>query len=357
MKKYWIRENCIEEALKYKSRKEFSRKSNGAYDASLRNGWLDNVCGHMISKRLSWTKETCSAEALKYNTKSEFIKNSRSAYMFALRKQWISNICQHMAFLKKPNNYWNKERCVKEALKYNNRSDFQNNSEGAYNSARRKHFLNEICDHMDIIGNLLKRCIYAAEFKNNSVYIGLTFSFNKRIIQHMSHIGSQVYKESMLLNELPQFKQLTDYIEVNLAMKWEGLFVDKYRNDGWNILNIANTGAIGGGIIKWSKEICKVEAKKFTTKMEFFTNSKGAYLAACRNNWLDEITKHMIMRVVIKSKEECHAEALKYKTRNEFRVKSCAAYTKAVKNGWLNDICKHMKRPVNYNKSIKIINI
>ena len=47
-KGHWeVKENCKEAALKYKSRKDFQKGEKGAYDACLRNGWMDEVCSHM----------------------------------------------------------------------------------------------------------------------------------------------------------------------------------------------------------------------------------------------------------------------------------------------------------------------
>jgi hypothetical protein len=46
-------------------------------------------------------------------------------------------------------------------------------------------------------------------------------------------------------------------------------------------------------MIKWSKENCRQEALKYEHRFEFQVNSSGAYGAAHRNNWLDEICVHM----------------------------------------------------------------
>ena len=41
-KSKWNHDTCLEEARKYKSRSEFKKKSNGAYLAALRHGWLND---------------------------------------------------------------------------------------------------------------------------------------------------------------------------------------------------------------------------------------------------------------------------------------------------------------------------
>ena len=56
----------------------------------------------------------------------------------------------------KPKNYWNKEMCTKEALKYNGRYEFQKNSMSAYRSAIVNGWLDEVCSHMVISEIYLK---------------------------------------------------------------------------------------------------------------------------------------------------------------------------------------------------------
>jgi len=90
--------------------------------------------------------------------------------------------------IRKPRGYWNKEKCIYEALKYTNKTDFNVNSKSAYLSAYRNGWLNEITQHMVITGSLYDRCIYSYEFTDNCVYIGLTFNLSKR---HANRINSE----------------------------------------------------------------------------------------------------------------------------------------------------------------------
>lgn len=48
----------------------------------------------------------------------------------------------------KPRNYWTKERCREEALKYKNKKEYRNGNNGSYNAAYRKGWLNDVCSHM-----------------------------------------------------------------------------------------------------------------------------------------------------------------------------------------------------------------
>ena len=131
----WTKEKCKEEALKYNYRNEFKNKSAGAYRASIKNKWIEDITKHMLKpyeKNVKWTKEKCQKEALTYNHRFDFKKGNSSAYNSAYYNNWLYDICSHMIENYKPKNYWTKEKCKEEALKYNYRIDFKLNSSVCY---------------------------------------------------------------------------------------------------------------------------------------------------------------------------------------------------------------------------------
>jgi len=242
---YWNYENCYIEALKYESKKDFIKKSVSSYNSARKNKWLDEICIHMkplgnlknryiyvfefsdnyayvgltcnlerrklehlglngnkfkktavlkhieestllpkfkiltigsitekeaISKeeyfvieykkngwmllnkaktgglgsKNIWYKDRCKCEALKYKTKKEFIEKCGGAYNSARKNGWIDEITSHMIVGRKAKGYWNFENCYNEALKYRIKEDFKKNSSGAYNSARKNMWLDLI---------------------------------------------------------------------------------------------------------------------------------------------------------------------------------------------------------------------
>lgn len=299
-------------------------------------------------RHIYWVKNRCREEALKYTTRTAFNKNSMGAYLSAQRNGWLDEICQHMNVLRTK---WNKELSKKEALKYNSRTEFHDKCGSAYLFANKNNFLDEICQHMIIVGSMKKRCIYAAEFYDGFAYIGLTYNFNKRIAKHLSDKKSQIFCHIQKSGQNPIFKQLTEYIDIKYAQQNEQCYVDKYSKNGWYILNIAKTGAIGGSQLKWTKDKCQQEAIKYKTKTDFQKNACGAHTAAYRNGWLNEICSHMKTTNKPKgfwNKVMCQQEALKYKTRKEFQINASTSYRIACENDWLNEICRHM--PINIKK-------
>lgn len=236
MKKIWTKDNCKNEALKYVSRSEFQKKSKSAYNASIRLNILNDVCSHMkiignlhkrciyvyefednfiyvgltynlekrhekhlikgsvfehikinnnykliqltdyinveIAKQKEfeflenykklnfrilnksktgsightkkiWTKDKCKKEALKYEYRFEFQKKSNGAYSAAFLNKWLDDICSHMK-----SRIWTKNKCKNEALKYNTKKEYRKNSSGSYSAALKNKWLDDICNHM-----------------------------------------------------------------------------------------------------------------------------------------------------------------------------------------------------------------
>ena len=192
----WNYESCKKEAAKYKTNAEFKRMAGGAYSSACKNKWLNDINQHFIKYKPKgyWTFEKCKIEALKYTYKKDFAKYSRQAYTNACKNNWICEICTHMVEILKPSGYWTFEKCKIEALKYTNRSAFNKFSKSAYDKARLKKWLCDICNHMKPLGNIGKRLIYAAIFTDNYVYIGLTYNLDNRSHEHMNNKKCAIYK-------------------------------------------------------------------------------------------------------------------------------------------------------------------
>ena len=115
--------------------------------------------------------------------------------------------------LRKPRNYWTKERCQEESLKYDRKIDFITNKKTTYQAAYRKGFLDDICKHMKILGDKYNRCIYSYEFSDKHVYIGLTFNLEKRHNYRLLDKKDPVTKHYELTKLIPIRKQLTEDLE------------------------------------------------------------------------------------------------------------------------------------------------
>lgn len=98
--------------------------------------------------------------------------------------------------------------------------------------------------------------------------------------------------------------------------------------------------------IKWTKENCLKEARKYTSRADFRNNNSSAYDSMIRNGYLNELDN--LFPKLSYTKEECKAEALKYISRSEFQ-RSSSMYRYSYNRGWIDDICKNMKTRISYS--------
>lgn len=248
--------------------------------------------------------------------------------------------------MRKKTNYWTKEKCKEEALKYNGRAEFKKKSGGAYNASIKNGWLDELCEKMFYVGNRFKRCVYIYEFCDKSVYVGLTYNIEERDRKHKRAKDSMVFRYIQKTGFIPKLTH-TDYMEVDDAKLKEGVIVENFRNNGYKILNVSKTGGVGGGYLKWTFEKCKEEALKYNSRKEFVINNNSAYNSAKRYGWLNIVCSHMNTKERKHkgywTKEKCKEEALKYELRNKLYKGSPGAYMAMLKNNWLEQICFSMK--------------
>ncbi len=344
----WSYEKCKVEALKFNSLYNFRKEATSCYFHIHKNGWMELLCAHMerkCNKNGYLTKEICREEASKYEKKKDFRENCKNIYNYICKNNWLEELCNHQIETKKPKGYWTKEICQEEALKYKNLKQFRDNCASAVLKARQKGWLDEICSHMEILGNHHKRFIYAYEFPDNHVYVGLTYNIEKRDCNHNIKGSVFNYIEETKLN--PILKSLTTIpIPVEDAKIMEEKFLQDYISNGWIPLNKVKTGAIGRCKIKWTFDKLSEEALKYTCKKDFREYSSSAYATAKSKKILDNICAHMNAKVKKPSNfwcyETCKQEALKYNSKKEFYTNSPGAYGASNRNKWTQDICAHM---------------
>ena len=145
-------ERCRSESCKFTNKKAFKELSPEAFKASVRNGWLDEVCAHMVLMDPKvWEQlslEDCRREALKYSSRVAFSKGHKRAYETARRNGWLDEVCSHIVPSHLPMGYWTYERCKESALKYDTRKEFLKGCGGGYDAAKRNNWLDTLCSHM-----------------------------------------------------------------------------------------------------------------------------------------------------------------------------------------------------------------
>jgi hypothetical protein len=304
-----------------------------------------------------WTKKQCLIEAKKYQTISEFRNESPSAYATSKANGWHKIVTKHLKRKKLPNFYWTKSMVLEEAKKYTNRSVFQTRSKKAWHAARANGWLDYVCKHMPVVGNKHKRALYAFEFDNKSVYVGLTYSYQNRYSQHLKR---GVVAKNLKSNSAT-FRKYNIWLSQEKARIEEAKLINSYRKKGWVILNKAKAGALGGATRFWTKSRCREIALQFSTKNDLNKNYPMAFQTIYRRGWKNELFFHMTPdrnKNGYWSIRRLKLEAQKYRTRGEFAKGSRVAYKKAVEKKLLNRICAHMtaapKGKTIYSKEICI---
>jgi hypothetical protein len=381
----WTPELVKSIASQYTTLKEFISNDGNAYRAALKLGIMDEILSNMtLTSRFKYKKEDIIDLAKNFNKKNDFKKAHINLYNVARKYGWWEEASKHMVDAYQT---WSKEDVEKEALKYQYPSEFFYNSKKAYAVAQYHGWLEDVTSHMGKLGSIKKRMVYAYEFSDNFVYVGLTYHKDKRNDQHMK--SGPVFKHIEKTGLTPIRIEISDYIDSQDASKLEQSTENKYRDEGWNILNQAKPGVLGGStliwtpetvrkesskyqtvkdfrlsspkaynaaqrngwvpelglintFVKWDFDSINKEAKKYNSRKEFERGNNGAYQYALRNKILDDISQHMIVKNINWTKELAAQEALNYKTRNEFANGSKKAYDAAYGYGWLDDITKHM---------------
>lgn len=148
---YWKnKEHCIEEAKKYKSKKEFQTKNQSAYWASLKYGYLEEMpwlVKRKVSKRgsLKNNKEGIFEEAKKYKTRGEFQKNNKSAYSAALKYGWLDEMDWLPKDTKHPRGYWDDiKNIINEAKKYSSKHEIKEKEPYLYKIMFKKGYINKL---------------------------------------------------------------------------------------------------------------------------------------------------------------------------------------------------------------------
>lgn len=294
-------------------------------------------------KHTKWNKEEVYKEASKYTTMSDFQINAIGAYVSANRNGWLDDIRTKFE-IKKRN--WTKEEIQKIANNYLHRGEFCTENGAACKYARGKGWYEDIVKHMEPVGNKYNRAIYVFEFPDKSVYVGLSGNVERREKSHTEEEENSAVRLHMLqLGKKPKMKIVSDgYIDYKDAQNMEGCVVEKYRNEGWKILNRSKTGSLGSCTRIWTLDMLKDLAKKYKNRTEFVNKQPNAYAAAARNGWLDDVFQDM-KRLINPNNtwtyEVVAKEASKYNKKTDFAKGSPLAYGAAKSKGWFEELTKN----------------
>lgn len=299
----WNYDSCYQLALECKKKSEMAKKNSRAYDVARKNGWFKDYTWFLSDEeirhqkkpnRVKWSYERCKELAQQYTTNAEFAKNHPSTYTVAKRNGWMADF------------------------------DWLKRSENIYTSRRDN--------------------VYAYFFiEQKSIYIGRTVNLQARDTSHRTSNKSAVFKFATQCNvTVPDMTILEYNVTITEGLEKEDHYCNMYKEEGWNVLNIAKTGiksgsvgALGSG--KWTYNKCYEQAKKYTELKDFREKDATAYIKALKNDWLKDYTWLISANHKPWTYDDCYEEAKKYERRIDFQRESGGAYTKALTNGWIDD--------------------
>ena len=389
---HWNFKNCSTEARLYNSRTDFMRKSSSAYSAALKNNWIPEICAHMALKTVPkghWNeKENCLNAAKECKSLTDFKDKYSAAYNAVRINGWMGEVCEIMKIEPPIYGKWQiKENCLIEALKYTSISDMEKTSSGAYQSIHRNKWNREAFAHMICKGNSRIRYIYLLYFEGPKfVYVGLSYNPDNRLKQHVE-IKDGCFKgsnsgigELLTQGHRSSFEVISIGLKINVAQEYEkdilailtgettkeelnnlltdlttqGVSLTKFLSDKkFKVLNLKAAGALGGNTKKWFKESVIKAAIRARTRKDFYQIS-GAYSAAKKDGYLDEVMKLLVCETMLPNywtKERIFEVAHKYDSISRFRKHEPTAYSKAHKEGYIKEVTLHMKsknRPKGY---------
>ena len=96
---YWSEDRILAEITKYDSISDFRKGCPSGYSRAVRTGLADKLRAELKSDKLPnghFTKERCADIAKEFRTRGDFFDKQISAYSAARRNGWLNEICAHM---------------------------------------------------------------------------------------------------------------------------------------------------------------------------------------------------------------------------------------------------------------------
>lgn len=189
------------------------------------------------------------------------------------------------------------EDLMASAAQFKHRGEWKNGAPKHYQSALWRGILDKCCAHMTRAANPYAGdyVIYAYEFEDRYVYVGLTFLPDLRRTMHK--LRGPVAVHAMTCSNYAHKQLETGLPTPEAAAVAEAIWIEKYRADGWIVLNQNKAGGLGTlQKTKWTKEAVIADAKKYQTKQEWIDKSQMSYRIAKREGWFDKASAHMPKR-------------------------------------------------------------
>ena len=250
----WTKEKILKEAKKYKTIRDWLKSSKQSYAAAWSMNIVDQATKHMTRLwEKKWTEKKVIKAALKFKTFKIWLKKDPASYRAAQARNLLnhSKITNHLIKVSGSTIYkWTKEKILKDAKKYNSRSEWKKNSPAAYRGARKRGFFLKAVIHMK------KPPPHGIWTEENIIKNAKAFKTIKEWIKKQPGAYGAAQKKKLLKKATQHMKRL-----------WEK---------------------------KWNKKNVMKSAIKFKLSSRWKKNYPSAPAAARRLGIYKQATKHMI---------------------------------------------------------------
>ena len=216
------------------------------YRAMKEYGCLDELYPNKMGYKGGYSKALTYEDCIKFREEHPYMTRVELNRYYGYKSAMIRLGCfvELFPLYENPLKYTDEE-LIDEAMKYDTKVEMFRECHHMYVRIKDRGLDDKAFAHMKVLGNRKKRMIYAYEFPDHSVYVGLTYNYDKRDMEHKSEGNSAVRRHIVQTGLTPIHKPLTDYLPVKEAQKMEGEYVERYRSMGWTVLNVKPTGGVG----------------------------------------------------------------------------------------------------------------
>lgn len=190
---------------------------------------------------------------------------------------------------------WTKQEFIKKFKETKTLKEFKNLYNGGYQMLFKKNW-NYLLDKYFIDkenSKQFKDVYFIFSNKTKTIYIGITCNLTDRISLHKRQ-GTLLVKGLFLENDCRVYK-LYNHLTNSKAVAKEKHFINFFKEKGWNVLNQKSGGSLGAlHTTIWTKEAIQKKALLFSKSIDFYKAYPGAYDAAQRKGFLQEVTSHIV---------------------------------------------------------------
>ena len=294
----WTKLKLVKVSQKYTSLKKFMNEQKGAYLYSLKNGYKDEITKHMIREIKPhgyWNKKRCSLEAKKYSNRSDFMRKSSSAYNASLANNWVDDICIHMG---SPADGYH--HCVYAIINERKKMVYVGITRQLFNKRITQHKSGNNSSNSKAIIKLsdtrfIKLTEYLYEKKDvktaETKWVKFYENKNYKILNSLKSLGGtgtskRVHTDEIIFSEAKKYLRRADFKKGSPRIYDAAVSQRLLEKACSHMRGIASKNT-------WTKENCINFAKTCSSRKEFTRSKNGAYSSAMKNKWLDEIYKFL----------------------------------------------------------------